>query len=118
MKKIIFSIFAFLLFSILTVLPSRALAQDYWVYSDGKIDYYVMTETIDKKYDSYDLMVKYVHKNRAPEHRTLSVEYRSMMKGRRHWMYKVWYATGSEYESIEQNHWSGAVWKYLIDNYE
>ena len=118
MKKIVSSIFAVLLFSILTILPSRVLAQDYWVYSDGKIDYYVMTDTVDKQYDSYNLKVKYVHKKYAPEYRTLSVEYRAMKRGRLAWKYKVWDANGSNYESIEQNHWSGAVWKYLIDNYE
>lgn len=118
MKKRICFLFAFLVVCVLAVLPNKVFAQDYWVYSDGKIDYYVMTETVDKKYDSYDLKIKYVYKQYAPDYRTMSVEYRAMLENRRAWKYKVWNANGSDYEPISRNNWSGAVWDYLCANYE
>ena len=118
MKKIMSCVFTFLVVAVLATLPSKASAQDYWVYSDGKIDYYLMTDTIEKQYDSYNLMVKYVWKSRAPEYRTLSVEYRSMMGDRHGWMYKVWAANGSEYQKISHSNWSWPVWEYLCQHYE
>ena len=118
MKKQICSLLAFLIITVIAICPNKASAQDYWVYSDGGVDYYLMTETIEKQYDSYKLMVKYVHKKYAPEHRTLSVEYRAMMGNRHGWMYKVWQANGSNYEKISHNNWSGAVWDYLCKYYE
>jgi len=118
MKKRICSLLAFLFITVITIFPSNVSAQDYWVYSNGNTDYYLMTETISKQYDSYDLKVKYVHKKFAPEYRTLSVNYRAMMGNRHGWMYKVWAANGSEYQKISYNNWSGAVWDYLCKHYE
>lgn len=118
MKKWTGSLLAFLVLTVIVMFPARGSAQDYWVYSDGAVDYYVMTETVYKQYDSYNLKVKYVYKKYAPEFRTMSVEYRAMMRNRRAWMYKVWNANGSDYEAISHNHWSGAIWDYLCKHYE